>query len=93
MSLNESSRSSRQILFLASLLLTLSGCVTSGAPGTKRQLPATPDWVKPVAIPDPAPDTPWIVAAGRYKASLLNANRIIVNVRDWNTSVREDYAK
>jgi hypothetical protein len=49
--------------------------------------------VKPVPVPDPAPSTPWILAAARYKAGLLSANRVIVNTRTWSEGVRKDYAK
>lgn len=93
MPLNKSSQSRTRIACLACLLPMLTGCVTSGAPGVNRDLPETPDWVKPVPVPDPAPNTPWILAAARYKASLLSANRVIVNTRAWNEGVRKDYAK
>lgn len=93
MNWNRSSQSSLRVAFLGCLLLTLSGCVTSGAPGVKRDLPETPEWVKPVPVRNPPAGEPWLVAAGHYKAGLLAANRIIVNTRAWNEGVRKDYAR
>lgn len=76
-----------------SMAVTVAGCSTSGSAPSARQLPAVPDFAKPVSVPDPNIGEPALTIAGRERAGRLQANRIITEFRDWYAGVRADYAK
>lgn len=83
------------LLLAAALLMAVivAGCSTSGSVPATRQLPAAPDFAKPVSVPDPKVGEPALTIAGRERAGRLQANRIITEFRDWYAGVRADYAK
>jgi hypothetical protein len=58
----------------------------------RRDLPAEPDFAKPVDVAERRIGEPLIVVTGRERAGRLSANRIIVEFRDWYRRVRSDYA-
>lgn len=83
-------------LLLAAVLsmsVIVAGCSTSGSAPAARQLPAAPDFAKPVTVPDPKVGEPALTIAGRERAGRLQANRIITEFRDWYAGVRAGYAK
>ena len=83
------------LLWAAALLIAVivAGCSTSGSVPASRQLPAPPDFAKPVSVPDPKIGEPALAVAGRERAGRLQANRIITEFRNWYAGVRADYAK
>lgn len=68
-----------------------ASCVNSGSP-VRRDLPAAPEFAKPVVVPEPKRGETLILVAARERAGRLQANRIIVAFRDWYAGVRSDYA-
>ncbi len=71
-----------------------SACSTlPGEPPVARQLPAEPDFARPVKIADPRPGESAIVVAARERAGRLQANRVIEAFRGFYSSVRASYAQ
>lgn len=84
----------RSVLLAASLTMTLAGCagLTPAKVTVHRDLPQSPSWAIPVAVPPPkAGDDPLMIAA-RERAGRGDANRRIIALRDWYEAIRADYA-
>ena len=79
---------------MLSAMLACAGCDRSDRylAIEQRNLPARPDYARPVIVSDPQPTDTWRTAAGRYKAGLGKANRIIVCFGTWYDRRRTEYA-
>lgn len=66
------------------MTLPLAACAGSGSglgEVVRRDLPAAPAYLHPVAVPDPKPGENAVTVAARERAGRLKANTIIRNAR------------
>ena len=77
-----------------SATLAFAGCSASDRylAIEQRDLPAKPDYVRPVDVPLPAPTAKWRDVAGAEHAGRVKANRIITCFASWYDHRRADYA-
>ncbi len=75
-------------------MLALAGCDRSDRylAIEQRSLPAKPDYVRPVILPDPPPTAKWRDLAGAERAGRVKANKIIDCFGRWYDRQREQYA-
>jgi hypothetical protein len=59
----------------------------------RRDLPAAPAYLQPVAVPDPKAGEAVVVVAARERAGRLKANHIIRNARAQWEKLRKAYRK
>jgi hypothetical protein len=87
----------RSVRLLAlSIPLLLAACAGSGSTlreVVRRDLPAAPAYLQPVAAPDPKAGEDAVAVAARERAGRLKANRIIRNARVQWEKLRKAYRK
>lgn len=87
------SRSALQLIAALSVLTTCGACAQSVAVQAPRQLPAAPDFARPVSVPEPREGESAIVIAARERAGRQRANGIIRGVVTWYEQVRSSYGE
>jgi hypothetical protein len=79
------------------MMLPLAACGHSGNSGVreivKRDLPAPPAYLQPVAVADPKAGEPILGVAARERAGRLKANSIIVGTRSAWAKMRKTYQR
>ena len=87
----------RSVRLLAlSIPLLLTACAGSGSTlreVVRRDLPAAPAYLQPVAVPDPKTGEDILAVAARERAGRMKANRIIRNARTQWDKLRAAYRK
>jgi hypothetical protein len=78
-----------------SILLLLTACAGSGSLGevVRRDLPAAPAYLSPVAVAQPKAGESAVAVAARERAGRLKANTIIRNARVQWDKLRAAYRK
>lgn len=74
----------------------LTGCASSGSGVreiVRRDLPAAPSYMRPVAVPDPQAGEQLLTVAARERAGRLKANTIINRSRAQWEKLRKAYRK
>ena len=82
--------------FALSTTLTLTACAGSSSGVreiVRRDLPAAPAYLQPVAVPDPRAGERTIEVAARERAGRLKANTIIRNARAQWDKLRAAYRR
>ena len=77
-----------------SILPLLAGCAGSGSDVravVRRDLPAPPAYLTPVAVPEPMTGENAVAVAARERAGRLKANSIIRNARAQWEKLRKTY--
>jgi len=76
-----------------SILLLLTACAGSASVReiVRRDLPAAPGYLNPVAVPDPKAGEDMLAVAARERAGRLKANTIIRNARAQWDKLRKTY--
>ena len=83
-------------LLALSIPLLLTGCAGSGSKlqdVVRRDLPAAPAYMRPIAVPDPRAGEDALNVAARERAGRLKANTIIKNARAQWEKLRKAYKK
>lgn len=81
---------------MLSIPLLLTACAGSGSglrEVVRRDLPAAPAYLRPVAAPEPKAGENAVAVAARERAGRLKANGIIRNARAQWEALRKAYAK
>lgn len=76
------------------MILLLAGCVGSGSDLkeiVRRDIPAPPGYMVPVAVPEPKAGEDAVTVALRERAGRLKANTIIRNARGQWEALRKAY--
>ncbi len=95
MTCNSPFRAARR-MFALSIPLLLTACAGSGSQlreVVRRDLPAAPAYLSPVAVTDPRAGESAVAVAARERAGRLKANTIIRNARAQWDKLRAAYRK